>query len=64
MADCLRQAERAHHASKYSALANGRAESLTEHAYLQYQNRRPEYLAKVIGSLVNWDFASANFSRA
>jgi hypothetical protein len=29
MDDCLRQAERAHHASKYSALANGRAESLT-----------------------------------
>ncbi|WP_408259030.1 IS66 family transposase [Paraburkholderia caledonica] len=29
MADCLRQAERAHHASKYSALGNGRAESLT-----------------------------------
>lgn len=30
MADCLRQAERAHHASKYSALRYGRAESLTE----------------------------------
>jgi len=29
MANCLRQAERAHHASKYSALGNGRAESLT-----------------------------------
>ncbi|WP_222945921.1 hypothetical protein, partial [Paraburkholderia podalyriae] len=29
MADCLHQAERAHHASKYSAVRNGRAESLT-----------------------------------
>jgi hypothetical protein len=29
MADYLRQAERAHHASKYSALGNGCAEPLT-----------------------------------
>jgi hypothetical protein len=30
MADCFPQAERAHHASKYSALRYGRAESLTD----------------------------------
>ncbi|KUY87059.1 superoxide dismutase [Burkholderia cepacia] len=36
-----------------------------EHAYyLQYQNRRPEYLTKVIGQLINWDFASTNFAAA
>ncbi|MDR6208094.1 Fe-Mn family superoxide dismutase [Paraburkholderia graminis] len=35
-----------------------------EHAYyLQYQNRRPEYLKKVIAQLINWDFASTNFAR-
>ena len=35
-----------------------------EHAYyLQYQNRRGEYLGQLIGKLLNWDFAGANFSR-
>jgi Fe-Mn family superoxide dismutase len=32
-----------------------------EHAYyLDYQNRRPDYLTTVIEKLINWDFANAN----
>jgi Fe-Mn family superoxide dismutase len=36
-----------------------------EHAYyLDYQNRRPDFLKEVIGKLLNWDFAMQNFERA
>jgi len=36
-----------------------------EHAYyLDYQNRRPDFLKAVIAKLLNWDFATQNFQRA
>ncbi|MFH1911380.1 MAG: superoxide dismutase [Pseudomonadota bacterium] len=32
-----------------------------EHAYyIDYQNRRPDYLTAVIGKLIDWDFVNAN----
>ncbi len=35
-----------------------------EHAYyLDYENRRNDYLARVLDKLINWNFAAENFSR-
>ncbi|HEY4353978.1 MAG TPA: Fe-Mn family superoxide dismutase, partial [Paraburkholderia sp.] len=35
-----------------------------EHAYyLDYQNRRPDYLKGLVAKLANWNFASANLDK-
>jgi superoxide dismutase, Fe-Mn family len=36
-----------------------------EHAYyIDYRNRRPDFVAAFLNNLANWDFASANFTAA
>ena len=56
-------------ANAMTPMAEGRKCLLTidvwEHAYyLDYQNRRPDFLKAVIEKLLNWDFAAENLHRA
>ncbi len=50
-------------------IAHGQTPLLTidvwEHAYyLDYQNRRPDYISTFVEKLINWDFVAANFAAA
>lgn len=50
-------------------IAHGQTPLLTidvwEHAYyLDYQNRRPDYISTFVEKLANWDFAAANYEAA
>jgi Fe-Mn family superoxide dismutase len=53
----------------YTPIANGRMPLLTldvwEHAYyLDYQNRRAEFVDRFLTHLINWDFVAANLRDA
>ncbi|ARV62440.1 superoxide dismutase [Nostocales cyanobacterium HT-58-2] len=50
-------------------ITNGQTPLLTsdvwEHAYyLDYQNRRPDYLQSVLDNLINWDFVAEQYAKA
>jgi Fe-Mn family superoxide dismutase len=50
-------------------MAHGQTAILTmdvwEHAYyIDFQNRRPDYISTFLDSLVNWDFANENLAKA
>ena len=52
-----------------SPIAGGQAALLTcdvwEHAYyLDYQNRRPDFVKAFVDNLIDWDFVAENFAKA
>ena len=56
-------------ANAETPLTQGQTPLLTmdvwEHAYyLDYQNKRPDYISTFLDKLVNWDFAAKNFAAA